>query len=198
MGASSNAAPKRRRRRREVILEVATDLFHERGYDATGIDDIGQAAGITGPGVYRHFVSKEAILETLVTERGTTTLDQLREIVERSEDPRTLLEELIDTYVATILENRRVSVISVYERRTLPAETRAWIERSERLLIAEFVHALSVVRPELSDADAHLMVRAALNMAIAACNYRSGLPDESLAVLLRGMLRTALLAPTPG
>ena len=47
------------------------------------------------------------------------------------------------------------------------------------------------------DRRRRLMVRAALNMAIAACNYRSGLPDESLAALLRGMLRTALLPPAP-
>ena len=192
MALSSDAAPKRGPRRRELILEAAADLFHERGYDATGIDEIGRAAGISGPGVYRHFASKEEILETLVHERGTASLDLIQGIVEASEDPQTLLEQLIDTYVTTIMDHRQVSVISVYERRMLTTTTRAWIERSERLLVAEWVHALTIVRPGLNDSDAHFMVRAALNMVIAAFNHHSGLSDETLGTLLRGMLRTAL------
>ncbi len=48
--------------RRDEILRVAAQLFAERGFHGVRVDDIGAAAGITGPGIYRHFDSKDAIL----------------------------------------------------------------------------------------------------------------------------------------
>ena len=43
------AGTKRRPYRRDEILAAAVKLFHERGYHATGMDDIGAEAGISGP-----------------------------------------------------------------------------------------------------------------------------------------------------
>ena len=48
--------------RRDLILGAAIHLFHERGYHATGVDDIGEAVDVSGPAIYRHFASKEDIL----------------------------------------------------------------------------------------------------------------------------------------
>ena len=71
--------------RRELLLTAAADLFAARGFHAVGIDDIGEAAGITGPGVYRHFSSKQTILATLI-ER---TMDRMLELAEGSRDLET-------------------------------------------------------------------------------------------------------------
>ncbi len=51
--------------RRRLILEVAGLLFAERGFPNVSTNDIGANAGITGPAVYRHFRSKDLILEAL-------------------------------------------------------------------------------------------------------------------------------------
>ena len=48
--------------RREAILTAAAELFAERGYAAVGMDDIGAAAGVTGPAIYRHFGAKASVL----------------------------------------------------------------------------------------------------------------------------------------
>src|SRR5664279_1623159 len=48
--------------RREAILTAASQLFAERGYAAVGMDDIGAAAGVTGPAIYRHFGAKASVL----------------------------------------------------------------------------------------------------------------------------------------
>jgi AcrR family transcriptional regulator len=58
---------KRGKDRRDQIIAVATELFHERGFDATGIDDIGAAAGITGPGIYSHFNGRAVSLLEAMT-----------------------------------------------------------------------------------------------------------------------------------
>src|SRR5687767_13845748 len=52
----------RRRSRRDEILEIAVGLFATRGYHGVSMDDIGAAAGVTGPALYHHFAGKEAML----------------------------------------------------------------------------------------------------------------------------------------
>ena len=52
---------------REKIFDAAVDLFAERGYDRTSVRDIARAVGITESAVYRHYPSKESILEAIFT-----------------------------------------------------------------------------------------------------------------------------------
>ena len=51
--------------RKNRILASASELIGRKGFHAVSIADIGNAAGITGSGVYRHFDSKSAILVAL-------------------------------------------------------------------------------------------------------------------------------------
>jgi AcrR family transcriptional regulator len=52
--------------RRELILESAGELFGERGYAHTNLDEIAAAAGVTKPVLYRHFDSKKALYLALL------------------------------------------------------------------------------------------------------------------------------------
>lgn len=60
------------------ILATALDLFAVRGYDATSVREICQAAGITKPSLYHFFGSKEGVLRAL----ATTSFEQFRTIVD--------------------------------------------------------------------------------------------------------------------
>lgn len=51
---------------RERILQCALDLFYLKGYDAVGIQEICQAAGVTKPTLYHYFGSKYGMLEALL------------------------------------------------------------------------------------------------------------------------------------
>lgn len=51
---------------RERILACALDLFYQKGYDAAGIQEICQMAGVTKPTMYYYFGSKYGLLETLL------------------------------------------------------------------------------------------------------------------------------------
>jgi TetR/AcrR family transcriptional regulator len=53
---------------REKILECATRLFAERGYDAVGVQEIAEGAGIQKPTLYHYFGSKEGLLRVLLEE----------------------------------------------------------------------------------------------------------------------------------
>ena len=49
----------------EKIFDAAVDLFAERGYDGVSVRDIAKAVGISEGAVYRHYASKEEILEAV-------------------------------------------------------------------------------------------------------------------------------------
>jgi AcrR family transcriptional regulator len=52
--------------RRHVIEQAATELFAQRGYAATTVEDIVRAAGVTKPMLYRHFESKQELCIALL------------------------------------------------------------------------------------------------------------------------------------
>jgi len=191
------ARKKRRPHRREEILTAATRLFAEKGYHATGMDDIGAAAGITGPAIYRHFKSKEDILDTLMIERSTAVVARADELVSEAPTPDAALEGLVRLYVETVLDNPAMGSIGVFERRTLRPEIRSVVERAERHYFEDWVHALSQVRPELSDAEARVIVQSVTGLGLMGAIYRSGLDREVLEPLLTSMMMRALAADRP-
>jgi len=52
--------------RRALIVDAAGRLFGERGYDATRLDDVASAAGVTKPILYRHFADKTTLYLALL------------------------------------------------------------------------------------------------------------------------------------
>ena len=61
---------------RERILDVATELFTEQGYEGTSLREIADRLGITKAALYYHFHSKDEILTTLL-EPAFVLLDEL-------------------------------------------------------------------------------------------------------------------------
>lgn len=52
---------------KERILDSALTLFSRKGYDGVGVDLIAEQSGLKGPSIYKHFKSKEEILDTLIS-----------------------------------------------------------------------------------------------------------------------------------
>ncbi len=66
---------------RENLLDQALTLFSERGYSATSIRDIIQAAGVTQPTLYYHFADKRSLFEELIKRHYETSQQQLEQII---------------------------------------------------------------------------------------------------------------------
>ncbi len=60
--------------RREQLLSVALDVFAGEGYHQTSMNQIAEAAGITKPVLYQHFVSKRELYLALIEEAGERLL----------------------------------------------------------------------------------------------------------------------------
>ena len=60
---------------RELILDAALDLFYAKGYDAVGVQEIVDRAGVTKPTLYYYFGSKIGLLRNLL-ERGYSIMEK--------------------------------------------------------------------------------------------------------------------------
>jgi AcrR family transcriptional regulator len=187
---------KRRPDRRARILAAALDLFHSKGYHATGMDEIGAAAGITGPAIYRHFESKEQILATGIREAVGGWLQRNQAIL-ADPSPRAALDGLIANFVEGLIADRWLSAVIMRERHALAPDTRRWVDQAERAHIEAWVQALSRLRPDLSEREARLMVHAGLWMCLCVAYYNSGVEPRREAEMLTGMVRAALLGEEP-
>lgn len=76
--------PNTAQQRREEIITAASRLFYEKGYDNTSIADILKAAGVARGTLYRHFESKERIMEGMIEKH---TAEILRQTLEAANNP---------------------------------------------------------------------------------------------------------------
>src|SRR5580692_1695924 len=96
-------APNRRSQlksdRRLQLLSAAERLFAERGFLAVRLEDIGAAAGVSGPAIYRHFPNKESLLVELLVGISARLLAGARDVTARNSDPAAALDGLIDFHL---------------------------------------------------------------------------------------------------
>ena len=79
--STSATARMPRAQRRTQLLELATRVFTEKGYQATSMDDIAAAAGVTKPVLYQHFDSKESLYPEVLDIIAEAMLDEVRALV---------------------------------------------------------------------------------------------------------------------
>jgi AcrR family transcriptional regulator len=97
--AATTARGRAKADRRAALLAAAARLFAEHGFAGVSIEDLGQAAGVSGPAVYRHFDSKQAVLAAMLIGVSEGLLSGGRACVEHAATPRDALHALIDFHV---------------------------------------------------------------------------------------------------
>ena len=186
----STAAPPRR----EQLLAAAAHLFADRGFHAVGIDDIGAAAGISGPGVYRHFRSKGALLEALCDRAMTRMLEGARGIPAAHEDPHAALEALVDLHVAFAVEQRALIGVWIREARALSDDVRRSLRKRMRAYEQPWHQVLAQLREDLDPAEVAVVTGSTLAMLNGTAFTSPDVEAERLEVLLRRMALAALLS----
>ena len=83
---------------RSIILARALDLWSERGYDAVGVQEIVESAGITKPTLYHYFGSKRGLLDALIEERAAELRQNLQTAAAYDHDLTLTLEKVIRCY----------------------------------------------------------------------------------------------------
>jgi AcrR family transcriptional regulator len=151
--------------RRQQILDAACEMIFERGYDPVSINEIGGAAGVSGPAIYRHFDSKADILAVLCSQ----TIDRLIEFVgPRRDDPAEELEALVRGQVQLVVRYPKLVRVFEDEERSLPDPLRRQVRQRERHHAQRWVEALAKLRPGADPLELEVLAYSAVGMILSS------------------------------
>jgi AcrR family transcriptional regulator len=185
------------KRRREEILTAAAALFARRGFHGVSIDDIGSAAGLSGPGIYRHFPGKEAVLAQMLLDISQRLLDEGGRRASAAPDAPAALDALLRWHVSFALSQPDLITVHNRELANVPEPARRQIRRLQRLYVEEWVTVLSELSPGAPQASLRTAVHATFGLLNSTPHSAAELPPEAMADLLCAMGHAALTAAAP-
>ena len=184
--------------RKAQLIEVATKVFLEKGFKETGIETILSQAGLTGPALYRHFSSKQEMLDTICINAAQRTLQLCFEIEHESLKPKEKLATLIRRRLDYLFSARgKEAFLGVSQRAHISDEARARILAMQREYGDIFANLLKAVRPDLNDNERKLMFFSIQNMmlySIWRSKDRALLSDDEQKALLEKMVWSTMMA----
>lgn len=153
--------------RPQQILHAASRLFSEQGFDTVSIDEIGKAAGVSGPAIYRHFSGRTAILQGVCE----LTMERLFALVgEIPEAPEAALAALVRGQVRLALDHPEL--ICAFEiERALPNDVRRRFRRRQRDHAKRWIAAIRALQPSRDAQEITVAVYAAIGLAISAARW---------------------------
>jgi AcrR family transcriptional regulator len=175
--------------RRDEILEVAAELFFERGFHGVGVDEIGERAGMSGPALYRHFRSKDELLAAL--------FDRAMDLVsadlppEDGEDSDATLDQLIRRHARFVVEHRHLVSIYAHEHRSLVDPWRKPFLRRLRAHARRWELAIAAACPDAADDDVSLAAQGSIGLLHSVIYWPPGVLKaddviDRLCALVRG------------
>jgi AcrR family transcriptional regulator len=161
------SGPKFRRRaeaRPDEVLDAALDLFIERGFPATRVEDIAKRAGISKGAVYLYFPSKEAILEGLVRRAIVPIAETALQLVKGYEgDPRPAITIALKHVAGKLTDPRLIAIPKLLIREVIHHPEFAAMYRREVLdrviPVIEGLIRRGVDQGYLRPVDPHLTIR---------------------------------------
>ena len=179
--------------RRQQILDIAADLFARRGFHGVSVADLGAACGISGPALYKHFPSKDAVLAEMLVSISERLLAEGTTRAQGASDPRSAIEALVEWHIEFALEHRALIVVQDRDWSSLPQQARERVRDLQRSYVEVWADQLERVHPRLARDRAHAMAHAAFGL-LNSTPHSALIPDSQMHDLLRGMALGALLS----
>jgi TetR/AcrR family transcriptional regulator, cholesterol catabolism regulator len=118
--------------RRELILDQAARLFGRRGYHATSMRDIGEAAGLLPGSLYAHIASKEDLLHEIVVRAAGEFLGVVEAVRAVAASPQERLRRAMRGHVRVVADNLDEAWVFHHEWKALTGERRDDVRRLRR------------------------------------------------------------------
>jgi len=118
-GRAASLPESRFGRRLGKILEHATEVFDEKGYEGASMRDLSRATGMSLAGLYYYFESKEKLLYLIQKHTFTTIVERLRERLEEVSDPEQRIRVFILNHLEYFLRNRKAMKVLSHEDEVL-------------------------------------------------------------------------------
>lgn len=193
------AAPLNRRsqlkaNRREELIRAAARLVAERGFAGVRLEDIGAAAGISGPAVYRHFPSKEAVLVELLGTISEGLFEGGTAVVEKAASAADALDGLIEFHLDFALGQPELIRIQDRDLHNLPDEARHQVRMMQRRYVEKWVEVLRELDSTLDAPSARTKAHAIFGLMNSTPHSAKPSSLNRSRALLRSMAHAALAA----
>jgi AcrR family transcriptional regulator len=177
--------------RRQQLLAVASELFAARGFHGVSMAELGAACGISGPALYRHFTSKDAMLAEMLVSISEKLLREGRARAAAASTRDGAVVALVRWHTDFALHNRPLIVLQDRDWELLPAEARDRVRHLQRAYAEVWVDAILGVRPQLERDRARAMCHAVFGL-LNSTPRSTYLEEDQMAALLEGMAVSAL------
>lgn len=179
--------------RRSQLIAAAEKMMAQHGFLAVRLEDIGAAAGVTGPAIYRHFPNKEAFLVELLVGVSARLLAGATDVVASIEEPADALEGLIDFHLDFAFGEPDLIRIQDRDLTHLPPPAQRQVRRAQRQYIEIWVDVLRRSYAALDEADARLMAQATFGLLNSTSHsVKPGTTQVTSRAVLRAMTVAAI------
>lgn len=184
------------RRNRERVLEAAEALFGEIGLKAQ-MDDVAERAGVGVGTVYRHFPTKAALLEAVITLRGESMLRDVQAAAS-DPDPGTALRRFASAIAEQQARSRALAegMAAEIDLPTVLARVKESMQQTVTQLVGRAQQA-GAIRPDIGPSDVSMLLSGIAHVVELAGDLGATLRQRYLTIVLDG-LRPADASPLPG
>jgi AcrR family transcriptional regulator len=177
--------------RRLQLVRAASRLFAKRGFRAVSMEDLAAEAGVSGPAVYRHFTSKEALLADLLIDVSEQLLERGRQHA-TSASPLEALASLVAFHTDFALRDRDLIRIQDHDLANLALEDARTVSRLQRSYLEVWVGVLRRIDPALSESVARTKIQAVFGLLNSTPHSASHRDTEATRSILEAMAMDAL------
>lgn len=182
--------------RRSQILDITAALFAERGFHGVSVEDIGAAVGISGPGLYRHFASKDAVLTAMLIGVSEHLLSGGEAQLAGAPSPSEALRRLVGWHVDFALSKPELIRVQDRDLANLSEADARRVRRLQRAYVQVWVAALVQWEPGLGAAEARARTHAVFGL-LNSTPYSAPGQDASLVSAVLVDLALACLTRPP-
>ncbi|MFH5880573.1 TetR/AcrR family transcriptional regulator [Arthrobacter sp. NA-172] len=150
--------------RRKALLAAAAGLFAADGFNRVSLEDLGAAAGVSGPAVYRHFPGKQAVLGELLLSVSRNLLGGGRAVVSEAADSAAALRGLVEFQVDFALSNPDVIRVQDRDFSNLSDADQTEVRTLQRNYVELWVGVLGELHTDTDPAELRVRAHAAFGL----------------------------------
>lgn len=200
-GGSPTQRGKAKENRRQALLSAAASLFAVNGFNRVSLEDLGAAAGVSGPAVYRHFHGKQAVLADLLVTVSKELLDGGLEVVAQNPDPASALRRLVEFQVDFALGKPDVIRVQDRDFSNLSEQDQSAVRTLQLSYVEVWVDVLAKLHPDTEIAELRMRAHATFGLINSTPHsvrsHGRKMAARSARPLLENMALAALLVEVP-
>ncbi|UEL29782.1 TetR/AcrR family transcriptional regulator [Pseudarthrobacter sp. L1SW] len=162
--SSTTQRSRAKENRRRALLSAAASLFALHGFNRVSLEDLGAAAGVSGPAVYRHFPGKQAVLADLLVTVSQELLDGGRRVVAANADPLAALRGLVEFQVDFALGKPDVIRVQDRDFSSLSEQDQDAVRTLQRSYVEVWVDVLARLHPATDISELRMRAHATFGL----------------------------------